>query len=196
MALIISDLNKDVISHEKIIPLETADISFDRENSVNIYKRYFTFERRKGLEKIRMHLLMILILVIVMIGIGLVIDQDILIYIGSIMAGFTILYLLVYLIRFKIYEKRTLDVISKDVLASEKKGEFSFDEEKIILKTPNLHTEIKWDLIAAYEVNEGDLYLYYHTGDLYNIISDSIIGKDKMEIFRTVISKKVGEPEN
>lgn len=99
-------------------------------------------------------------------------------------------FLLYYLLRFYAATNKFIKNLEKHNITSENLFRFGFNEEAFVRETENTKIEIKWKMVRNYEVNNGDIYLYLHEGELYDIISTSIIGQENFEKFRNLLMEK------
>ena len=154
--------------------METREIKYDLELTKKLYNRYFKYERKLLFQKIPIKTLFGLSILLIVIGIGLGIYMYWIL--GLILTTITAIFLLYYYFRFNM----VINKFSKDLEKKAKSGDsdfqFSFDSEFIYYTGKNMNTEIKWDMIKSYNVNENDIYLFFGNRELMDITSEEILG--------------------
>lgn len=172
--------------------MEVIDIIFEEDRSKEVYNRYFKFERQRELKKVPIWL--IIGICSTMVIVGILFKVDILWILGLISIAFTAVYLLLFLLRFQIVINKFWKEFEKKTKTTDKEFQFSFNSDVIKYNSENLNTEIKWPMIKSYIVNDKDIYLYIENRELFDIISEDILGQDKFAIFKTILEKKVKNP--
>jgi hypothetical protein len=166
----------------------SVELTYDPDRARMLYSKYFAFERRNEIRKVP--LLSILIVGLVVISIGLITSIDIWFFLGLLMIGITALYLLYYLLKFQFASRKNKKAIEKSMLPTERKFRFSFDENGMEYETENTTQRVKWALIKYYRENQGDLYLYLENHSLFDIISESILGKLVFDQYMDMLREK------
>lgn len=127
---------------------------------------------------------------LILIAAGYFWEITLLIILGAGMLLLLAVFLLYYLLRFYAATNKFIKNLEKHNITSENLFRFGFNEEAFVRETENTKIEIKWKMVRNYEVNNGDIYLYLHEGELYDIISTSIIGQENFEKFRNLLMEK------
>lgn len=169
--------------------LETIDLIFEVEKTRELYKRYFKFQRKKEFKKIPSVTLLSISALLALIG--YFVKIDLLWIIGLISASLVSIFLFYYFIRFQIAYTNYSVKLKNSYKYLDKNFQFLFDSENIVYKSKNMTSEIKWNLITDYDVNGKDLYLFMENRELFDIISEQIIGKYQFDIFKEILTKNV-----
>ncbi len=168
--------------------METIELTVDLALTRMLFERYFKFELRRELKKVPIYFLLGMSTVLILLG--LFSQIELLWILGIIFALLVSLFLLFYLIRFKIASTKILKYVLKKASAGDKHFVFSFDSVSINYKSDNKQTDINWELIKKYFINEKDVYLYLENQELLDIISESIIGEEKFNKFIEILKEK------
>lgn len=67
---------------------------------------------------------------------------------------------------------------------------FSFDNQGIYYKSENMKSEIKWPMIKRYALDGQNIYLYLSNNELFDVISEDIIGESAFGNFKTLLEEK------
>lgn len=167
------------------------DIQFEPDLSKALYKKYFKFERKREFRKVPIKLLYGLWVVLILIGVSLQIDA--LWIIGSICAALTTVFLLYFFIKFQLVFNKFMKELKKKAASDDKDFQFGFNSGSIIYKSRNISSEIKWDMIKGYAINDNDIYLYIENRELLDIISKRILGEEMFENFRKMLLEQCRE---
>jgi len=171
--------------------MSTFDLTFDLDLALKLHKRYFSYEWKIGNQKSWIRIPPIVF--ILMIVLGSVFSIWPLTLTGVLALFSFIAYLLFYYIRYKIYVKRYLKDLARRSSLADKEYQWSYDETSIRTISKNFSSEVKWDIIKSYLENGTDLYLFYNTGHLADIISAEIMGEKNYEIFKQFVKSKLQE---
>ena len=68
---------------------------------------------------------------------------------------------------------------------------FKFNEEIIAYESENAKREIKWNLIQKYHENDKEIYLFLEGNQLFDIMSELIMGVGKYAIFKKILKNKI-----
>lgn len=172
----------------KTYRLTTIDIQFEPDRSKALYKKYFKFERKREFRKVPIKLLYGLWAVLIIIGVYLQIDA--LWIIGFICAALTTVFLLYFFIKFQLVFNKFMKELEKRAASDDKDFQFGFNSESILYKSKNISSDIKWDTIKGYAINDNDIYLYIENRELLDIISKRILGEQMFENFKDLVLEK------
>jgi hypothetical protein len=169
--------------------LKTVEVLFDLNYSLKEFKKYYNYRRRHEFKKFPS--LLILGVSLLFIILGLALKSYFFIQLGIIILLLISVFLLYYIIRFQIaFNKfcKKLIIKAKELNLDCK---FSFDSDEIIYEYKDWSTKIKWTLIKSYQENQNDLYLFYSHHQFCNIISESKLGKENYQEFKTILLNKI-----
>lgn len=169
--------------------METTEITFDLDLSWKLFQKYFSFERKRELSRIPSRWIFIVCLGLVFIGIYF--SSGILIYFGLGMILLLATVIFIYRIRFHFFAVNYYKELVMKSTSPERNFKFSFDENEIIYESENAMQKLKWNVIKDYRENIGDIYLYIEQRQLFDIISESIIGHEKYEKFKAILAGKI-----
>lgn len=171
--------------------METINITFEIDRTKDLYQKYVKFERKKEFKKVPLKLLIGLFFTLIVIGVFT--EVDILWILGLISSILTIGFIFYFFIKFQIAFNKFSSQLEKKVLtnANDLNFQFSFNSEMIAYKSENINSEIKWTMIKGYAINNQDIYLYLANRELLDIISESVLGKERFEKFKLLLSKKI-----
>ena len=105
---------------------------------------------------------------------------------GLIVSGFSILYLGVYLLRFKLTFSRFRNDIIRSKADIPDSFSFSYDDKRMVRKSKAQTSETLWEALSHIEMNGNDMYLYLKSGSLHDIISSRILGDVEFQAFKEV----------
>ncbi|WP_343635651.1 YcxB family protein [Fluviicola sp.] len=171
--------------------LNTIDITFEIDRSKELYKKYFKFERKREFKKAPVKFLYGLWAVLIIIAISLQIDA--LWIIGFICAVLTTVFFLYFFIKFQMAFNKFIKELEKKAGSDDKDFQFGFNSESIIYKSRNISSEIKWDMINGYIINDDDIYLYIENRELLDIISKRILEEQIFENFKSMLFEKCNQ---
>lgn len=167
------------------MPLYSKKVTFELEQSKEIYQKYFTFEKQKALNKYPIPL--ILLLFGMMSTLGVIIHSDLLSLIGLIALCLIVFYYLYYLVSYQNRIRQFYDELGKKV---PEPFTFWFDEKHIGYDASDAKSQINWSKIKQYDLNDGDLYIYLDDSELFDIISIQILEKELFDKFHHILLKK------
>lgn len=171
--------------------MDTIAITFEIDQSKKRYEKYFKFERNREFKKVSITLLFGLYSLLILIG--LVTKVEILWIIGVICSILTAGFLFYFFIRFQIAFYKFSKELEKKALSNDKNFQFSFNSESIRYKSENINSEIKLTIIKDFVINDNDIYLYLENRELLDIISESILGREMFEKFKSLLSEKLNK---
>lgn len=165
--------------------METTQVKFELNKSKDIFRKYFKSERKREIQKIPFKVLSGLAISLVLTGLFTSISPFWIFGLGLILAlG---LFLLYFIFRFEMASRNFLKTLEIKAESSEKDFQFSFNSDLIQYKSQNTNSEFKWSALKDYELNGGDIYLFLENRELFDIISESIIGKEKFKMFEKLL---------
>lgn len=170
--------------------METTEITFNIDHSRKLFQKYFKYERKQELNRIPSRWIFIICLVLTFIGIYF--SNGILIYFSLGMVLLLAIVLIIYRIKFQLFANKYQKELERKAKSKENSYRFSFNENEIIYESENTLQKLKWNIIKGYHENQGDIYLYldHRHRHLFDIISMSIIGREKYEKFKSILSQK------
>lgn len=169
--------------------MESTEVVFDLERSKKIYKKYFTYEMKRGFKSFPY--LMYYGTGLVLCVIGGYFNIDFWGFLGLGMICLISLFLLFHFLKNKILFSIFLNTLEKKMIESEREFLYSFDENGLKHESKNFNQTINWEMIGCFRENDGDIYLYFTNEELHNIISVSILGQEKYEKFKQILEGKV-----
>lgn len=169
--------------------MEIIEVASDIDRSRRLYKKYFAFERKRSFRKNNIMAITITALIIILAG--FVFAVPFLSALGAVVLCLLCSFLIVSMIRYQISCNRFLRDLGKQLLQEEKSFTFQFDDERITYESLLRKSELKWQLISGYCLHEGDIYLYTRQGQLFDIVSESILGKENFNTFRSLAESKL-----
>jgi len=172
--------------------METVEVTFDLEHLKEIYKKYFVFSRKQEIKKAPRLLLLVISSIIILIGV--LTQIGIWLYLGLIMLAIITIYGFYFYVKVEIIIRKFSHELESKAIKSESDFKFSFNSDIIIYEYESSNHKMKWNLINNYEENENDLYLYSSNKELFDIISESTIGKEKYAKFKNILIKKYQIP--
>ena len=159
------------------------------DRTIALFKKYYAFERKRTWDLRPFILVGILSLIVAVVG--LVGTYKVLLLVGLTMLVIVFVWLLIPIVKYKVALDRMTDMVHKEVKAASDKFTFSFDQDFIETNSESASVKVNWSMIVSYVENQGDLYLYYEEGELYDIISRSILGKDLYDMFTSILKEKI-----
>lgn len=169
--------------------MESTSVVFDLDKTKVTFKRYFEFERKREIKKIPLKLLLVLILVL--LSLGLYFGNEILFLFSISIVSILGLFLLYFILHFEIVCRKFIKNLEKQAESLEMNFEFSFDSESMRYKSKDANSEIKWSIIKDYQRNGEDLYLFLENRELFEIISEEILGSDKFVMFEKILISEI-----
>ncbi len=169
--------------------MEITTVTFDFERSKKLYEKYFSYEQKRLFRKIPSYAILLVGLGFILLGWFM--HVNFLISFGLAMYGVLGVVRLYYTYQFQSVKNKFFKELKTSEFAEEQCFKFKFDSERIIHESENSNTEITWKMIQSYFINDGDIYLFTKNKQLYDIISQSIIGLEHYEKFRVLLVEKV-----
>lgn len=165
--------------------METVTVDFDADRALKAYRKYFDYNRQEQVKRIPLVWLMGVGAVFLVIG--LFTQVSLWLSIGAVVLGGAGLSAagiwMLYTLKFRSFSKH----FRKDASISELSFEFGFDEDGMSTKAEQVYSRVKWEIIAYYIEDDGDIYLILRNGRLHDVISEAVLGKEKYEKFRGIL---------
>jgi len=167
--------------------MNSVDLIYDYEQSVNFYKEYLAFKRKQGMKSFPF---------VVVFGIGItkiifavVLKHSLMQLIGIIVAIIPIILVIAYLIRFQIYSKQILQHL--ETFSHENGNPYQFSFNQSFFKTENDHSisSMNWKDLNSFEINSNVIYLYQQKDILLDIIAIDLIGEENFNAFLEILRK-------
>ncbi len=177
-----------------ILDLEEVRIIYDKERTRQIFEKYFKYEQQRELKKLPVWLGALVCCALIASGLALKIR--ILWIIGCVSIGISVLYLLVFLIRFQLVRDRSLKELDQRNKSMDMAYTFYFDSNTIKYVSENHNSETKWTAIRSYSINGDDVYLYLANNELFDIISKQLLGPEKYDKFVQIIRSQLQAPQS
>lgn len=171
--------------------MKSIRVTFDLELAKKVYKKFFNYQQKLELKKLNLRVF--LVISGILVTTGLITDIEIYIDIGFGLLLIVGLMALVYRIRMLIAYNSYIAKLEKSLTSLEQHFTFSFDENEIIHESPNMKSSVKWALIKKYQINDGDIYLFLKDDGFFDIISESIMGKELFVEFEGLMKRGMGE---
>jgi hypothetical protein len=165
--------------------MEELEIQLNVEQELRIWKKYLRFERNKDKSGYWHYGIgMAFGLIFALLGMGL--SSVVLLFTGVIVMIGSALVIALYFIRFRRFEDKSIQYLT-DAIKTDPLIYFSFDETSVRIRTTNTEAIFQWSRTVRFNENEGDLYLYDGTNQIWNIISVEKIGADNYQHFRALL---------
>lgn len=168
--------------------METIEITYNSKRTRRLFKKYLDYERQRQIKRLPSKWIIGFSFILVVIGVA--INSLSTICFGVLIATLFIAYLVYFYYKYEAIFKNYMKAVEQRHLESESTFTFGFDSNGLSYVSPNTNQQTKWNIIGRYEVNEGDIYLFYKNDTLFDIISESIIGKEKYSKFLKILTEK------
>jgi hypothetical protein len=168
--------------------MEFVEVKFDLERSRQIFKRYLNHERRRAFKKAPSFI--ILGVCLALIGSGLYFNIIFLTYIGVLLMIALAIFLLFLYMKFHTAFKKfsaKLDSVENKAAQNFRLG---FDSKEIVHQYGTKGRRLSWDKIEHFEIDEQDVFLFVDNRKLYDIMSETIMGKPMFERFKAMLIEK------
>lgn len=169
--------------------MPTVQIIPDIDKEKALFRKYFKFEKNRKLWS-SIYLWMIAAGLLLSF-VAFTIDSNILLYLGAAISLICGIILVIWLIQFQQVEQNYMKKLAEEAIKNEEGWTFEFNDEKIIYQMDNARSEMQWDAIHHYTLNDGDLYLFRNKEDLLDIISQDILGEEAFMLFSALAIQKL-----
>lgn len=169
--------------------MKELNIQLNVEQETRIWKKYIEFERNKGKSRFWHYIIgVVLGVTLALLGIGF--TNYLLLLTGMFILLGSFLVVAIYFIRFKIYQDKIVAYIQKNI-EIQPSFQFWFDDQAIYQRGSSFEGKFNWSVIVRYSENQGDLYLYDSTNQIWNIISEEKIGAENFQRFRALLEREI-----
>jgi hypothetical protein len=174
--------------------MEFVEVKFDLERSRQIFKRYLDHERKRAFKKAPSFI--VLGVCLALIGSGLFFNIIFMTYIGVLLAIALAIFLLFLYMKFHKAFKNFCAKLNSVENKAAQNFKLGFDSKEILHQYGTKGRRLSWDKIEHYEIDQQDIFLFLEDRKLYDIMSESIMGKPMFERFKAMLIEKTRKTDS